>query len=566
MKAWDSELSLTKSVSIYRDLALRHCTNGGQIGTEIAALLRADDFRAVCLYELDFDRDWEIQELIECRAALGFFQKLEDIEIGIDKRQAALDKYMWAEEQCRATNIFFRQAFSGQANFSLVPRFVSHLESARRKIRQVLGRCPSIDELKLGFGPGATTSVKRTDACPMNKMGSGIQCSYELASSLYLRPLLREVPHWTCGLGSEWGIDEDGWLYEKVSLDLHPGRLEFVPKNAKTYRPIQVEPNLNSFLQKGIGRWMDARLRLFGLDIHDQSRNARLARQGSLDGSLATLDLSSASDLIAYELVKFLLPTDWFSLLNAARTGSVELDGEAFSLQKFSSMGNGFTFPLETLLFWALSSVADKIGDPEKVGIYGDDIIIPTESVSDVIALLHQCGFSVNLEKSFWTGHFRESCGKDYYKGVNVRPYYAKHRVSPEKLFILHNHYQRNYDVDSATYVKNLIPRHLRIYGPDGYGDGHLVSHDYPRTFSRRIRRHGYGGFTFDTFQKKGRKFRSLYPGDYVSPLYSIYVNEDTPLNERTPTEFSEGQDFCVPIWDVPGSRGYERRCIYTLG
>ena len=91
-------------------------------------------------------------------------------------------------------------------------------------------------------------------------------------------------------------------------------------------------------------------------------------------------------------------------------------------------MGNGFTFPLETLIFWALTASACE-GDVDSVSVYGDDIICPRERADDVIDTLTMCGFKINLEKSFVEGPFRESCGCDYYKGIDIRPFYKKEPV-----------------------------------------------------------------------------------------------------------------------------------------
>jgi hypothetical protein len=54
------------------------------------------------------------------------------------------------------------------------------------------------------------------------------------------------------------------------------------------------------------------------------------------------------------------------------------------------------------------------------VRVYGDDIIVPVEYVHTVIAKLEAFGLIVNGSKSFWTGKFRESCGKEYYDGTDV--------------------------------------------------------------------------------------------------------------------------------------------------
>jgi hypothetical protein len=186
-----------------------------------------------------------------------------------------------------------------------------------------------------------------------------------------------------------------------VDVAIVPGKLQFVPKNAKTYRSIVVEPILNTFAQKGVGTYLKGRLALSGVKTDDQQRNQRLARQGSISGSLATIDLSMASDTISKELVANLLPLDWFTFLSQFRTGSVEYQGQVLNLEKFSSMGNAFTFELETLIFYALAwSTCDYLNLPTGwTAAYGDDLVVPTEAVSLLSWVLNMCGFSVNTEK-----------------------------------------------------------------------------------------------------------------------------------------------------------------------
>jgi hypothetical protein len=103
------------------------------------------------------------------------------------------------------------------------------------------------------------------------------------------------------------------------------------------------------------------------------------------------------------------------------------------SLAKFASMGSALTFPIEAMFFLSIvflgierelntrfidrSFLKDYVN---KVRIYGDDIIVPTDMVLPVIESLEYFGVRVGLNKSFWTGRFRESCGKEYYDGSDV--------------------------------------------------------------------------------------------------------------------------------------------------
>jgi len=154
------------------------------------------------------------------------------------------------------------------------------------------------------------------------------------------------------------------------------------------------------------------------------------ASRAYTDG-LATLDLKAASDSMSIELVYELLPFDWADFLDSIRSRKAALpSGETITLEKFSSMGNGFTFELESLIFWAISSsVASLMESKEEILVYGDDIICSQFIAKEVVQALAFIGFQTNLEKSFLEGNFYESCGKHYFQGEDVTPIYQKELV-----------------------------------------------------------------------------------------------------------------------------------------
>jgi len=234
-------------------------------------------------------------------------------------------------------------------------------------------------------------------------------------------------------------------------------------------------------------------------------------------------------------------------------------------------MGNGYTFPLETLIFWAIARTCVRSGGI--VSVYGDDIIVPSEDYEQLCYVLRAAGFSPNKTKSFSTGPFRESCGADYFYGIDIRPTYVKDVISVETLYVLHNFFYRASRLEEANYLHDLIPDHLRLYGPDGYGDGHLLRDDPGPylTRTRRLKRSGWGGFLFRSFRRIGTKNISLYPGDYITPLYVLYVRGDNPdiishvfggQPLSTPMEFAEDGR---PLYDRRGTAGYEEVSIYTF-
>jgi len=213
-----------------------------------------------------------------------------------------------------------------------------------------------------------------------------------------------------------------------------------VPKTLKTPRLIAREPSYMQFMQQAILEPLvellegcDIPSRFIG--ITDQGPNQVLACEGSLSGDLATLDLSEASDRVSnrhVELLTHRFPSLW-EAIQATRSLKADVSGHGIiPLAKFASMGSALCFPIEAMVFTTVVflgiqrelrrrlTVKDIKSFDGKVRVYGDDIIVPVRFVSSVVEMLEAFGFVVNRDKSFWTGKFRESCGKEYYNGHDV--------------------------------------------------------------------------------------------------------------------------------------------------
>lgn len=542
---WDQCLSTDQSHQVLHRIALLHlkqCSEKDTATLEISALLGANpgetDFFGLCNYDLGYSGD--VQTYRHLRQILAFFQKREDLDIGVNTKEVAWKTFVETELKCKETNEIFRKYARG--GFFFPQRVESVLFLAQRKIAHILGDLPSLSELKLRFGPGATTSVKKKNASARRKLEQVFTCSKE--AQRFLPELLSEMPNWS-------GVSRPD-LASTTLYRVAPGKVGFVPKSAKTDRTIGTEPDLNQMVQLGIGDYMAKRLRSWGVDIRDQTRNQRMAREGSITGALATLDLRSASGTIATLFVESMLPFEWYDFLRSFRTSECDSPDGVLSLQQFSSMGNGFTFPLQTAIFFALASSCVNESDLKDVSVYGDDIIVPTYAVELLIDVLTSCGFIVNKEKSYWTGSFRESCGKDYVSGTDVRPHYIRGSLSGVSCFSLHNFYVRDWQPELAQVVLEYIDENLRIWGPDGFGDGHLLGEWRPVPLKREL---GWGGYTFETFTLKSIRAFYKLGADHVYPSYSIYMRDEKP---RKATEAGVYEDPLPPIGDskdTPGER-----------
>jgi len=219
-----------------------------------------------------------------------------------------------------------------------------------------------------------------------------------------------------------------------------PVKVITVPKTLRTPRIIAIEPTAMQYVQQGIMEVLvdaissdDNLGSIVGFD--DQGPNQSMACKGSSNGSLATLDLSEASDRVSNQLVRILLKNHPHLARGVDGCRSRKADVPGYGVQrlaKFASMGSALTFPIEAMIFTIIifMGIENGLSRPltkkdiksfiGKVRVYGDDIIVPVEFTHHVVEMLETFGFRVNLSKSFWTGKFRESCGKEYYDGEDV--------------------------------------------------------------------------------------------------------------------------------------------------
>jgi hypothetical protein len=257
--------------------------------------------------------------------------------------------------------------------------------------------------------------------------------------------------------------DEKAWHSIETKRSLANGvqivlgsKLSFVPKSREISRVICTEPTLNMIFQKGVGIVIEHALReVFNISLSTQpDLNRLMARSGSISGEFGTIDLQSASDSISLGLVELLFPSSVVSWLVRCRSPlTVIPDGTKIKLNMISSMGNGYTFPLQTLIFTAVVSSVYKYLNIKlrtnrglkhgNFGVFGDDIIVVSQAYDLVVHYLNLLGFKVNSDKSFNTGLFRESCGHDYYHGKNIRGVYLKTLHDDADLYSVFNRLSR---------------------------------------------------------------------------------------------------------------------------
>jgi hypothetical protein len=226
-----------------------------------------------------------------------------------------------------------------------------------------------------------------------------------------------------------------------------PSRLIAVPKTQKGPRLIAAEPLAHQWIQQLIKNQLEGRLPRTALkntiSFRDQTLSGDMALRGSVDGSLTTIDLSSASDRLSCWLVERMLRVNLPLLirLHACRTRWLtyrnELgQSEYIRLNKFAPMGSAVTFPVQSIIYAIVAIGAVLIQDETKVTsrsvkvaarqvrVFGDDIIVPRRAHKYTVRYLQALGLRVNPDKTYEEGNFRESCGVDAWQGDDVTPPY----------------------------------------------------------------------------------------------------------------------------------------------
>jgi len=517
--------------------------SSSSVGRTAYAHYSKGEWARLCSLEVN-PRDYRKRSVLEFAVdyqIVSLFKKYEGFEGEVvDPKVKALGKFLESEERCRLTNVTFRNRWEG------ITHFPFHVEEsfwlAKQKIRSILGRfdCDKFIE-SCRFGPGVDLGIHD-----------------ETKTSSYFK--YKTPGHATSG--AIWVLenyfkDDRRLEYSHTARYVSSSALFYVPKKWDEYRTAAKEPRWNSFLQLGLGRCIEDNLReKVGLDIkHQADINRLLASSCHVDGTV-TIDLRSASDSTSTNLLIDVLEGDepdgnegeggstWLDLILKLRTPYTDVKGHgSIRQEKVSSMGNGYTFPLEMLIFYGLAfGVCQHLKlDTSKIAVFGDDIIVPRDAAQLLIQLLGCCGYVPNIEKTFLRGEFFESCGHDYFRGRNVRPVFLKKECTNASIaYRLHNAFVEwgcrisafsssggchTYARDVCRQLISGIPKAHRLYGLRCESDGHLfapwdvVKPTYHSTRAVRDElRDGWDGYSFWSWVVVPN---DEYGGSYKGHLYS---------------------------------------------
>lgn len=350
------------------------------------------------------------------------------------------------------------------------------------------------------------------------------------------------------------GLHTGRWCYPPIDRRAKlVSRLTFVPKTINSLRAIAMEPAGLMWYQQG---WKSIIYDLIekssqgAIHFSDQRFNQRLAKWASKHGQYATIDFSSASDCVRFDVVQQLLkyadPT-WQAILLKGRSTHCQLpDGSVVHLNKYAPMGSTFCFPVESMLFYsvAYSLMRERYGTTQfgpEILIFGDDCIVPEVIADQFMERTRELGFIPNEGKTFTTGSFRESCGCDCIKGTVITP--LLYRVPPKEgriqsITALANHaalrgYRRLREFSISLLPSNVafgedIESGDSVYSPNPYSTKYRYNEDLQYLQELRYSNIEYGAARSlnesDILVQEWLRIRDYTEPEYMPDLHTALI------------------------------------------
>lgn len=347
------------------------------------------------------------EDFTTCTAFLTFLNKVNLTDVGLEEK--GLMDYLECEEENKSFCWWDPQRFP-------------YIKAARAILKDWLADF-QYDGSLVQHGPGAVADTSIDKLSKYHSLAFDEKLIY---------------------LADSNGVDSssfDGFSFTKTTSRC--SKLIFVPKNVKKLRSISMEPATLQYVQQGCMKYLYRYFRQHKvlrrhLRLWDQTQNRSLAYDGSITNKYATIDLSHASDSIHWELVKYLFSgcPSLLKYIVCTRSSHTMLpDGRIIELFKYAPMGSSMSFPIESLIFAAITQLAIALSREEGLhvnldtgihdsntffSVYGDDIIVPQYAAEKCKLLLREFGFTPNEEKSYVSGPFKESCGINCFAGKDV--------------------------------------------------------------------------------------------------------------------------------------------------
>lgn len=484
------------------------------------------------------------------------------------------DVYTTSELELRTQQSFLDSQLYFAVHRVRTPRTHVVLQEARRIAKSILGQC-DFDEAAsyVKIGKRATLGNPLHKAFLDRKVGDpkAFTCpsaarQWFFQDYLPIDPTLRKLVR---------GVFRKDKEQLPSLINLAADYLDFVtvPKSWKIFRGITPLSLVGLFLSYAIGGLVTERLKTnANLDIRRlQSKHRRLARRYSRTNTHATVDMQTASDSIMSQHLNSVLPREWYRAIRTTFIRQLHFPkGATVYTTSVLPMGNGCTFPVETLFFYCLiKAIGNLLNVKGCYSVYGDDLIYPSKIHHYVLQVFEELGLRINREKSFTDSAFRESCGGDYYRGIDVRPallpenphHWLKGKRYARYIYSVANALRARWSDAEIPATLHLLKTELCVTQRKIY----VVPHHFPATSGWKVKRHdelSEWQYAIEvpkvSFQKGCVQVRFKYLGETTPKLRPVeneeiyYWDSLRSMSRRRPPRWRFWDTWLV---EVPGRR-----------
>lgn len=387
-------------------------------------------------YAHEFREDWLLYNIIRKFPSFGVVTKQDRVDKAIAAFKAGERKCAMVNERLEGLKMasWTPSSVVGPQLPRSLPSKIGGIDvdslilATQRNILNCVGPTVTLDTIYDNFrlSTGASALKPKLEGDPFYKLTPPFEVTP--AALAFLPGILRTYPVLERDLWHTLGVDGD--YYKLVAWDV----IDTVPKNSGEERVIGKGAAISVGCQLALGTTLKKKYSSHGPNsLYQQESQQLLAHAGSLFGTVATVDFENASNSTCIASIDLLWPADWFDAFNATRSHYYRLpDGTVHRYNMLSPMGNGFTFEVLTITIWAIAKAVCDLLDVNidgRLGVFGDDLAIPTEAAEAAIAACDFFGYTTNKTKTFIEGPFRESCGKHYFNGADVTPFYIDDNI-----------------------------------------------------------------------------------------------------------------------------------------
>lgn len=357
--------------------------------------------------------------------------------------------------------------------------------------------------------------------------------------------------------------------FDNFSLfgDFSKAKVILVPKDSRGPRLISCEPRDHQYIQQGLMSKIVEVIENHAItsgqvNFSDQTINQELARRASLDQSFSTLDLKDASDRNTLSLFNHLFRSlpELRDLILHCRTSKTDLpNGTSVKMRKFAPMGSALCFPIMAITLYTLMLVAlvgigvDFASASSSIFVYGDDIVVPTQYASYLIKVLERYLFKVNTDKSFVNSRFCESCGKDYFDGVDVSTVKLRRNFFQDpKTIVSHVATARNLLKQGYPILSEVLFTHTeKVLGPLPYGSDRSP-------FLCRVANENFELYNFEIYETKSSTFSAWV----TKPIRKRFRESDYGHFLRCMTNIGQENSLVYGVYDAPRSFTISRKAF----